>query len=115
MPIPDVSFTDHPNDEAMRNHAYKQGVAIYEAVGATRAFPTPPYPSTHNLGTNRMSEKAQDGVVNKWGQTHDIKNLFVSDGSQFTTGAAENPTLTIVTLAIRQADYITEQMGAGSI
>jgi choline dehydrogenase-like flavoprotein len=39
----------------------------------------------------------------------------VSDGSQFTTGAAENPTLTIVTLAIRQADYIAEQMGAGSI
>ncbi|HCL66611.1 MAG TPA: 2-keto-gluconate dehydrogenase, partial [Rhizobium sp.] len=115
MPIPDVWFTDHPNDVAMRDHAYKQGTALYEAVGATRAFPTPPYPSTHNLGTNRMSEKAQDGVVNKWGQTHDIKNLFVSDGSQFTTGAAENPTLTIVTLAIRQADYIAEQMGAGSI
>ncbi|MFN7092108.1 MAG: GMC oxidoreductase, partial [Allorhizobium sp.] len=115
MPIPDVWFTDHPNDEAMRNHAYKQGVALYEAVGATRAFPTPPYPSTHNLGTNRMSEKAQDGVVNKWGQTHDISNLFVSDGSQFTTGAAENPTLTIVSLAIRQADYIAEQMGQGTI
>lgn len=111
MPIPDVWFTDHPNDEAMRNHAYSQGMALYEAVGATRAFPTPPYPSTHNLGTNRMSEKPQDGVVNKHGQTHDIKNLFVSDGSQFTTGAAENPTLTIVTLAIRQADYIAEQMG----
>ncbi|MGL3607179.1 GMC family oxidoreductase [Rhizobium sp. G187] len=115
MPIPDVWFTDHPNDEAMRNHAYKQGVALYEAVGANRAFPTPPYPSTHNLGTNRMSEKAQDGVVNKWGQTHDIQNLFVSDGSQFTTGAAENPTLTIVSLAIRQADYIAEQMGQGTI
>ena len=35
-----------------------------------------------------MSEKPRDGVVNKFGQTHDIKNLFVSDGSQFTTGAA---------------------------
>jgi hypothetical protein len=35
----------------------------------------------------------------------------VSDGSQFTTGGAENPTLTIVTLAIRQAEYITGQMG----
>jgi choline dehydrogenase-like flavoprotein len=43
------------------------------------------------------------------GQTHDIKNLFISDGSQFTTSAAENPTLTIVTLAIRQADYIADQ------
>ena len=41
-----------------------------------RTFPTPPYPSTHNLGTNRMSA-ARDGVVNSHGQTHDIKNLFI--------------------------------------
>ena len=49
------------------------------------------------------------------GQTHDITNLFISDGSQFTTGGAENPTLTIVTLAIRQADYIAAQMSARTI
>jgi choline dehydrogenase-like flavoprotein len=99
----------------MRNHAYKQGRAVYDAVGATRVFETPPYPSTHNLGTNRMSERPEDGVVNKWGQSHEVGNLFVSDGSQFTSGAAENPTLTIVTLAIRQADYIADQMGKGEI
>jgi choline dehydrogenase-like flavoprotein len=115
LPIPNVHFDDHANDVAMRNHAYQQGAAVYEAVGAVRTFPTPPYPSTHNLGTNRMSEKPRDGVVNKWGQTHDIANLFVSDGSQFTTGAAENPTLTIVALAIRQADYIARQMGQNAI
>ena len=62
-----------------------------------------------------MSANAADGVVNGFGQSHDISNLFVSDGSQFTTGAAENPTLTIVTLAIRQADYIAEQMSADEI
>ncbi len=115
MPVPNVHFNDHPNDIAMRNHAYGQGSAVYDAVGATRTFPTPPYPSTHNLGTNRMSDDPGKGVVNKWGQTHDIANLFISDGSQFTTGAAENPTLTIVALAIRQADYIAKQMTAGEI
>jgi choline dehydrogenase-like flavoprotein len=115
LPIPNVHLDDHANDVAMRNHAYQQGAAVYEAVGAVRTFPTPPYPSTHNLGTNRMSEKPRDGVVNKWGQTHDIANLFVSDGSQFTTGASENPTLTIVALAIRQADYIARQMGQNAI
>ena len=115
LPVPNVHFDDHPNDIAMRNHAYKQGAAVYDAVGAVRTMPTPPYPSTHNLGTNRMSAKARDGVVNQWGQTHDIDNLFISDGSQFTTGAAENPTLTIVALAMRQADYIAKQMGKGSI
>ncbi len=115
MPVANVHFDDHPNDIAMRNHAYKQGSAMYGAVGATRTFPTTPYPSTHNLGTNRMSEKARDGVVNKYGQSHDIKNLFVSDGSQFTTGGAENPTLTIVALALRQADYIEKQMAQKTV
>ncbi len=115
QPIPNVHFDDHKNDIAMRNHAYKQGTMVYEAAGAKTVWETPPYPSTHNLGTNRMSTKAGDGVCNGFGQTHDIKNLFISDGSQFTTGAAENPTLTIVTLAIRQADYIAEQMGKKNI
>jgi choline dehydrogenase-like flavoprotein len=114
-PVPNVHFDDHSNDIAMRNHAFAQGEKIYQAAGAVKTFRTPPYPSTHNLGTNRMSEKAKDGVVNKWGQTHDIPNLFVSDGSQFTTGGAENPTLTIVTLAIRQADYIAKQMSERAI
>jgi choline dehydrogenase-like flavoprotein len=115
MPVANVHFDDHPNDVAMRDHAYSRGQDLYRAVGAIRTFPTPPYPSTHNLGTNRMSEKPEDGVVNKFGQTHDVKNLFVSDGSQFTTGGAENPTLTIVALAIRQADHIASRMSAGEL
>jgi choline dehydrogenase-like flavoprotein len=115
LPVPNVHFDDHANDVAMREHAFTQGSAVYDAVGAVKTFRTPPYPSTHNLGTNRMSEKASDGVVNKHGQTHDIANLFISDGSQFTTGAAENPTLTIVALAIRQAEYITDQMAKNEI
>ena len=115
MPVANVNFDDHPNDTAMRNHAYQQGSAIYDAVGAVRTIHTPPYPSTHNLGTNRMSEKPEDGVVNRFGQTHDIPNLFVSDGSQFTTGAAENPTLTIVALALRQADHIAGRMASGEL
>ncbi len=115
LPVPNVHFDDHPNDIAMRNHAYRQGTAVYEAVGATRTFPTPPYPSTHNLGTNRMSENPRDGVVDRWGRTHDIPNLFISDGSVFTTGAAENPTLTIIALAIRQGDYIAGELSKGNL
>jgi choline dehydrogenase-like flavoprotein len=62
-----------------------------------------------------MRERPQDGVVNAFGQAHDVPNLFVSDGSQFTTGAAANPTLTIVALAIRQAECIAEQLRSQSI
>ena len=115
LPVPNVHFDDHANDIAMREHAFTQGEAVYKAVGAVKTFRTPPYPSTHNLGTNRMSADAKDGVVNKHGQTHDIANLFVSDGSQFTSGAAENPTLTIVSLALRQADFIASEMSKGNL
>ncbi len=115
LPIPNVHYDDHANDVAMREYAFKRGAAVYEAVGAVKTIAVPPYPSTHNLGTCRMSANPKDGVCNKWGQTHDMKNLFLSDGSQFTTGAAENPTLTIVGLAIRQADYIADEAGKQNI
>ena len=115
LAAPNVHFDDHPNDIAMRNHAFAQGEKVYQAAGAIRTFRTPPYPSTHNLGTCRMCASAKDSVCNAYGQTHDIANLFISDGSQFTTGGAENPTLTIVTLAIRQAEYIAKQMSARTI
>jgi choline dehydrogenase-like flavoprotein len=115
QPIPNVHFDDHENDLRMREHAYQAGEALYEAVGATRVVRTPPYPATHNIGTARMSERPEDGVVNRFGQAHDVPNLFVSDASQFTTGAAANPTLTIVALAIRQAEYIAEQLRTNAI
>lgn len=89
-----------------RGFTIARGRAVCEAVGATRALPTPPCPSAHNLGTNRMSQDPRLGVVNRWGQAHDVVGLFVLDGSRFTTGAAGNPMLTIVALAIRQAGHI---------
>ena len=110
MPVPNVHYDDHKNDLAMRDHAFSQGTRLYESVGAKHVMKTPPYPSTHNLGTCRMSADPTKGVVNAYGQAHDIPNLFISDGSQFTTSASENPTLTIVSLAIRQADYIATAM-----
>ena len=115
QPVPNVHFDDHPNDLAMREHAYQAGEKVYDAVGAIRTYRTPPYPATHNIGTARMSARPEDGVVNAFGQAHDVPNLFVSDASQFTTGAAANPTLTIVALAIRQAEYIAEQLRTGAL
>ncbi len=115
LKVANVHYSDHENDRAMRDYAYDVGSRMYDSLGATRTLPTPPYPSTHNLGTNRMSERPEDGVVNRNGRAHDVPNLFVSDGSQFTTGAAENPTLTIVALAIRQAEHIAGEMSSGTL
>ena len=78
---------------------------------ATRKIPTGNLRFEHVLqDIETLNQKALDGVCNKYGQTHDVANLFISDGSQFTTSGAENPTLTIVALAIRQADYLADQL-----
>ncbi len=88
---------------------------LYDAIGAKRIILGPTPPATHNLCTARMSADPRDGVTNAWGQTHDVKNLFISDGSVLTTPGAANPTLTIVALALRQAEYISQQMKARGI
>ena len=115
QPIPVVSVSYHANDAAMKKHALAQWQKLADAAGAVRTIQSPDWQAAHNMGTNRMSEKAEDGVFNKWGQAHDVKNLFVSDGSAFTSGAAANPTLTIVALAIRQSEFIVAKMKAMEI
>jgi choline dehydrogenase-like flavoprotein len=110
LPVPIVHVEEHNNELAMRAHFSKQASAIYDAAGADFSHLASTPSATHNMGTCRMSEKAKDGVVNQWGQAHDIENLFISDGSQFATSTCENPSLTIVALAIRQAERIAAQM-----
>ena len=116
LAVPNIApVKDHPNDVAILAHARKTLETIFQAGNAKDVVWRPPFPNSHNMGTLRMSARSADGVCNGWGQTHDIKNLFISDGSQFTSSASPNPTLTIVALAIRQADYIHKQAGAGTI
>jgi choline dehydrogenase-like flavoprotein len=62
-----------------------------------------------------MSAEPEDGVVNRWGQSHEIPNLFVSDGSVFTSSMSGNPTLTIVALVLRQAAYIAKQIRSNQL
>lgn len=63
----------------------------------------------HHMGTTRMSEDIADGVVNKYGEVHDVENLFVMGSSNYPTTGAVNPTLTIVALTLMMSDYILEQ------
>ena len=115
LPVANVHVDEHGNDQAMRKHAKGQMSKMYEAIGAKRVVVGPTPPATHNMGTARMSTDPRDGVTNAWGQAHDIKNLFISDGSVLSTPGAANPTLTIVALALRQAEHISREMKAGNI
>jgi len=115
LPVPVVSITEHPNDIAMRNYSHLRATQVFDAAGALRTVESTLVPGSHNLGTCRMSAKPDQGVVNRFGQAHDVPNLFVSDGSQFASAFTGNPTLTIVTLAIRQAEYLAEKMRGNEI
>jgi choline dehydrogenase-like flavoprotein len=115
LPAANVHVDEHSNDRAMRKHAQGQIAKMYDAIGAKRVVPGPTPPATHNIGTARMSANPSDGVTNAYGQSHDIKNLFISDGSVISTPGAANPTLTIVALALRQADYLARELKNGNL
>ncbi|MCB4769311.1 GMC family oxidoreductase [Ancylobacter sp. Lp-2] len=115
VPVANIHYDDHPNDLKLRSHGYKTLSAIHAAAGAKRSIEAPSYPASHNLGSNRMAAKAEDGVLDANGRAWEVPNLFIADGSTFSTGGACNPTLTIVALAIRQADFMAKQMAAGEL
>ncbi|MFQ5562533.1 MAG: GMC family oxidoreductase [Parvularculaceae bacterium] len=115
LPVPVVHYEDHANAAPMRAHAAKMGSALFESVGASRVIPFSINVATHNLATCRMSADPADGVCDKQGRAHEIGNLFISDGSQFSSSGSANPTLTIVALAIRQAEYIRSRMARGEL
>jgi choline dehydrogenase-like flavoprotein len=112
IPVPTLSFFENENDNTMREFAWKKADEIFDAAGATKSYRVPPFPDTHLLGTCRMGDDPQTSVLNRWGATHDIDNLYVADGSVFPTSTAENPALTISALAIRQADHIMSRMAS---
>ena len=75
----------------------------------------PPGHSIHELGTCRMGDDPKISVLNKWNQSHDIRNLFVVDGSSFVTGGSQNPTMTILSLSMRASEYLAAQLRAGNV
>jgi choline dehydrogenase-like flavoprotein len=87
------------------------GIEVLLRSGARREFGQ----STHELGTCRMGDDPKTSVLNKWNQAHDVKNLFVVDGSCFVTGGWQNPTLTMLALASRAAEYLAEELRQGSL
>jgi choline dehydrogenase-like flavoprotein len=71
--------------------------------------------ASHEVGTVRMGKDPHTSVLNGFCQAHDVKNLFVTDGSCFTTSSEKNPTLTIMALSLRAADYIKDQRKRGEL
>ncbi len=71
--------------------------------------------SIHEMGTARMGNDPKTSVTNSFGQTHDIKNLFVVDGSIFVSASCQNPTWMIMALCWRAMDYVKDEMKRGNL
>src|SRR5205807_1376112 len=69
----------------------------------------------HELGGARMGDDPKTSVTNRWCQAHECKNLFVSDGAPFVSQADKNPTWTILALALRTSEHITELIKRGEL
>jgi len=92
----------------MLGHGIEQAKIALKEAGAIEIFSHGQVRESgwHNRGTARMGLDPNQSVVNEWGQSHDVKNLFIIDGSIFVTSGAVNPTTTIQALAL----YVSEQI-----
>ena len=88
--------------------------AGFEIVDLSRRILTEGW-SIHELGTARMGTDPKTSVLNQFEQSHDVKNLFVVDGSAFASASCQNPTWTIMALAWRSCDYLADQFKKGSL
>jgi len=112
IPSPKINYRLSDNSRKMLDHSVARGTEILEAAGATGVkFQAPLLPAGwHLMGTARMGTDPTKSVVNEWGRSHDVKNLFIIDGSIFVTAAAVNPTNTIQALTLYIADTIKKNL-----
>jgi choline dehydrogenase-like flavoprotein len=118
IPIPVVHFRFSENDFALwrdKNRSIQEicsnlkGEVFFNLGQAPSGF------ASHEVGTVRMGKDTKTSVLNSFCQAREVKNLFVTDGSCFTTSSEKNPTLTIMALSLRAADYIKQQRQRGDL
>src|SRR5947209_15841902 len=107
LPIPYVSFNLHDNDKKLIKAGKEKVMEVMCAAGAVEVVQEARY--AHLVGACRMGSDPRTSVVDKFGRSHDIANLFVCDGSILPTQGSANPGLTIQALAARTADYLISQ------
>ena len=107
------------NERELTRAMYEWGSNILQAAQAEILSlpkdPDAPGKTIHEMGGCRMGTDPRKSVVNSFGQTHEVKNLFIADASIFVTASEKNPTNTILALALRGAEYLAEEMRKGNL
>jgi choline dehydrogenase-like flavoprotein len=112
IPAPRIDYTIGENTHRMIAHGIEKASLLLATAGATDISTVNPIALSgwHNLGTARMGFDPATSVVNEWGRSHDVKNLFVIDGSLFASAGGVNPTCTIQALALYVADAMKQRL-----
>ncbi len=112
IPAPKITYRLSDNSLKMLDHAVARGKEVLEAAGAVETDALSPLPPAgwHLMGTARMGTDSARSVVDAHGQSHDVRNLFIVDGSIFVTSGGVNPTNTIQALALYIADHIKRNL-----
>ena len=110
IPAPKVIYTLSQNSRRLLDHGLARGAEVLRAAGAVETLATPLLKTAgwHLMGTARMGSDPRRSVVDAHGRCHDVKNLYIIDGSIMVTGGAVNPTSTIQALALRIADHLAK-------
>ena len=120
IPVLRINMSWGENDKKMIPDMAVTAAQMMEAAGAknirqfTFANRIPGF-GIHEMGTARMGSEPKTSVLNQYLQTHEISNLYVMDASSFVSGGCQNPTLTIMALAVRGCDYLMEEMKKGNV
>ena len=118
LPALRMTYKDHPDDVKLSNWLNKRAAELLDAAGAEKSWSFPAGEqefSVHLLGTCRMGNDPKTSVINSDHQTHDVKNLFLCDGSSLVTSGRGQPTMTIEALAFRAGDRITALAKRGEL
>ena len=107
LPAPKVHYTTSENTRRLVDWNLQRSLEAHTAAGATKSWITNRNnPSWHNMGTAKMGHDPATSVVNGYGQSHDVPNLYIIDGSVFPTATGVNPTATICALAKRTVTHL---------
>jgi len=119
IPVLHIECKHGDNEKAMAKDALATIQEMGEAAGFkiqySSSTPAPPGFCIHEVGTARMGSDKKTSILNKWNQTWDAKNVFVTDGAAYVSIGCQNPTLTMMAITARACDYIADEMKRGNL
>jgi choline dehydrogenase-like flavoprotein len=119
LPLVRISSEYHANEEAMRKDILASAEEILQTTGfkniQSYSHADPAGTAVHEMGTARMGKDPRTSVLNAFNQMHDVKNVFITDGSCMTSAGCQNPSLTYMALTARACDFAVTELKKGSL